>query len=259
MNARILRLKKRYENPAAPKSWSMFLTKNPVIHYLIERENDIVRNEIESLWESRNGNSLTLLDIGCGTGRFLEIFKENHTIIGVDLSINMLQHIRKKFPNSHLVIGDAENLPFRDSSVDAVLCSYLISNLNDDLDSPKSVIKNIYDVIIPEGMAIICFISKYSFEYILNRLICFINNKRPLLFFSEHDILRLLRDIDFSRKKLISYSIMTALFTKWPMPVVGFMSYIDSLWEKHIGKGGARTILIAYKHLYDTVYPESER
>lgn len=58
-----------------------------------------------------------ILDVGCGTGRFLARFPKTDTI-GVDLSLNMLKEAKKI--GVALVCGDAEHLPFKDESFDVV-------------------------------------------------------------------------------------------------------------------------------------------
>jgi len=55
-----------------------------------------------------------VLDIGCGTGRFLLPFSRAG-VIGLDFSVNMLQGAGEIAP---VVRGDAEHLPFKDSSFD---------------------------------------------------------------------------------------------------------------------------------------------
>ncbi len=58
-----------------------------------------------------------ILDIGCGTGRFLKPFSTAGAF-GIDLTLNMLK--KAKGFNVPLVRGEAEFLPFKDSSFDIV-------------------------------------------------------------------------------------------------------------------------------------------
>jgi len=58
-----------------------------------------------------------ILDVGCGTGRFLAHFPKTNAI-GVDFSLNMLMEAKKT--GVALVCGDAEHLPFKDDSFDVV-------------------------------------------------------------------------------------------------------------------------------------------
>ncbi len=58
-----------------------------------------------------------ILDVGCGTGRFLKPFSIA-SAFGIDLTPNMLK--KAKSFNVPLTRGDAEFLPFKDSSFDIV-------------------------------------------------------------------------------------------------------------------------------------------
>ncbi len=58
-----------------------------------------------------------ILDVGCGSGRFLTHFPKANTI-GVDFSLNMVKEAKKT--GVALVCGDAEHLPFKDNSFDIV-------------------------------------------------------------------------------------------------------------------------------------------
>ena len=83
-------------------------------------------------------NDFTLLDVGCGNGYFTHYLAKLYDVTGLDFSKEMLNQ------NSHhkLVQGDAENLPFKNSSFDIVFCSNLLHHLAD----PKIAIKEMIRV-----------------------------------------------------------------------------------------------------------------
>lgn len=61
------------------------------------------------MWKERG----SLLDMGCGTGIFTTFFKGlGFSVMGLDLSLEMLLHLRAKDPRIPLVLGDARLLPF---------------------------------------------------------------------------------------------------------------------------------------------------
>jgi len=73
-----------------------------------------------------------ILFLACGTGRHFNFIANQlgSEVIGVDLSVNMLK-IAKKKQNIHLIAADVENLPFRQNTFDAAVCSralYLFDN-----------------------------------------------------------------------------------------------------------------------------------
>ena len=71
-------------------------------------------------------NSL-ILDLAAGTGDFcIELEKDGHRAVGVDLSYGMLASARTSAP---LVQGDLLALPMPDQSVDGAVCGYALRNL----------------------------------------------------------------------------------------------------------------------------------
>ena len=83
----------------------------------------------------RGRQGARLLDIGCGTGRFLREVKRNHPrleIVGLDLSPFYLAAARRElalWSRVRLVEGAAERLPFADNTFDAVTAVYLFHEL----------------------------------------------------------------------------------------------------------------------------------
>ena len=55
-----------------------------------------------------------MLDIGCGTGRFLAQLTEVAKAWGVDRSPEMLEVARARVGGAGLKLGSAEQLPFKD-------------------------------------------------------------------------------------------------------------------------------------------------
>jgi ubiquinone/menaquinone biosynthesis C-methylase UbiE len=69
----------------------------------------------------------TILDVGCGTGRFTESLAQYFStrIIGIDLSIKMLATARENLfdPMIELIQGSAENIPLADKQIGLVFLS----------------------------------------------------------------------------------------------------------------------------------------
>ncbi|OAB47040.1 class I SAM-dependent methyltransferase [Paenibacillus antarcticus] len=62
----------------------------------------------------------TVLDLGCGTGDLShEIAQQGASVIGMDLSEEMMDRARTKYPDIHFISGNAENFTL-DEPVDAV-------------------------------------------------------------------------------------------------------------------------------------------
>jgi len=69
----------------------------------------------------------SILDIGCGTGAVLAAIANRNqkinTLAGIDISPEMVNIASKRLGvRADLRTGDAENLPWKDSSFDVVLC-----------------------------------------------------------------------------------------------------------------------------------------
>ncbi|MBQ8702768.1 MAG: bifunctional demethylmenaquinone methyltransferase/2-methoxy-6-polyprenyl-1,4-benzoquinol methylase UbiE [Bacteroidales bacterium] len=72
---------------------------------------------------------LSTLDVACGTGDMVvELMKHGCTVIGVDLSEEMMAIARQKAPTATYMIADAEHLPFEDNSFDVVTCAFGVRN-----------------------------------------------------------------------------------------------------------------------------------
>jgi ubiquinone/menaquinone biosynthesis C-methylase UbiE len=77
---------------------------------------------------------MRILDVGTGTGFLAILLAElGHEVVGLDLSRGMIEVAREKARKAGVKVefklGDAENLPFRDRSFDAVICRHLLWTL----------------------------------------------------------------------------------------------------------------------------------
>ncbi|MBI5253172.1 MAG: class I SAM-dependent methyltransferase [Euryarchaeota archaeon] len=64
----------------------------------------------------------SVLDIGCGCGKFLKLWRDRgaSTVVGMDFSKSMLGQAKQK--SNFLLMGDAFKIPFKDNSFDFVAC-----------------------------------------------------------------------------------------------------------------------------------------
>jgi len=94
-----------------------------------------------------------LLDISCGTGRWLEPAAGlGARAIGLDLSPEMLLRARTK-PGlaARLAVADAAMLPVRDACADVVLCTLSLGHVRD----AAAVIREMARALAPGGLAIV--------------------------------------------------------------------------------------------------------
>jgi ubiquinone/menaquinone biosynthesis C-methylase UbiE len=98
----------------------------------------------------------SVLDVCTGTATLLPHVQQRvglgGRVIGVDFSRGMLKVAGAKtgrFPNVHLVEGDAGSLPFARESFDAVTCSHAFYELKGE--TKESALKEIHRVLKPAG------------------------------------------------------------------------------------------------------------
>ncbi|MEI8331079.1 MAG: methyltransferase domain-containing protein [Methanomicrobiales archaeon] len=98
-----------------------------------------------------------LLDIGCGTGLFVEKFIRNGgTAIGLDISGKMISRACHRCPTSEFILGTGEKIPFHDSSFEAVASLLAFSYVKD----PHAMLTESYRVLKPGGVISICTLGK---------------------------------------------------------------------------------------------------
>jgi ubiquinone/menaquinone biosynthesis C-methylase UbiE len=106
----------------------------------------------------RGRASARLLDVGCGTGRFLREVKANYPrldVTGLDLSAHYLAVARRElrpWSRARLVVGAAESMPFADGQFDATTCIYLFHELPPGVR--RSVVAEIRRVLKPGGVLV---------------------------------------------------------------------------------------------------------
>lgn len=90
-----------------------------------------------------------LLELGCGTGHWTSFFQEaGFKVIATDVSEAMMEIARQKLPESEILYADVEELPFDDSSFDAITSITMLEFVDDQ----EKAIKEIYRVLKPGGL-----------------------------------------------------------------------------------------------------------
>ena len=107
-----------------------------------------------------------MLDIGCGTGRFLAQLAEIAKAWGVDASPEMLEVARTRAGGAGLKLGSAEELPFKDGWFEGATM-WLVAHL---VDRPRAFAEA-HRVLSPNGsFAVATFDPSYFDEFWLNEL-----------------------------------------------------------------------------------------
>jgi ubiquinone/menaquinone biosynthesis C-methylase UbiE len=121
------------------------------------QEKNMVRNILTE-------NKEKVLDLGCGTGRFLEFAQ-----YGMDISPEMIEIAKIKYPSRYLFTGNAMNTNFEDSFFDAIISFHLFMHFNREvtekvLDEAHRILKKggkiIFDIPSLKRRKIINYKSK---------------------------------------------------------------------------------------------------
>jgi ubiquinone/menaquinone biosynthesis C-methylase UbiE len=93
----------------------------------------------------------TILDLGCGTGRFTEALAVcfDAEVTGLDPSRKMLDQARAKLRDPHVryELGRAENIPLPDDSLDLIFISMVLHHLDD----PAAAARECHRVLKPQA------------------------------------------------------------------------------------------------------------
>jgi ubiquinone/menaquinone biosynthesis C-methylase UbiE len=98
-----------------------------------------------------------LLDIGCGTGLFVQRYTENgRDAVGLDISKKMIERARLRCGECDYTVGTGEKIPFYDNTFDAISSLLVFSYLRD----PEAMLDEAYRVLKPGGAIAICTLGK---------------------------------------------------------------------------------------------------
>jgi len=131
-----------------------------------------IRHSIETdinilhILELNNFNQITVLDLACGTGNYLQKqitdYKKN-TIkwLGIDKSPDMLGFAKQKQLNAELKIGDACEIPLENNSVDYIKIRFAFHHFIDK----KKALNEIFRILKKNGMVSIYNLSHDYMHY----------------------------------------------------------------------------------------------
>lgn len=105
-----------------------------------------------------------VLDLGCGNGRLLQIFKEiDIKYTGVDSSEKLIEIAKKTYPNAIFQVADALHLPFPNNDFDKIFSVAVLHHIPSKalrlqfLEGVKKVLK-------PEGLLILTVWDLYRWR-----------------------------------------------------------------------------------------------
>ena len=136
--------------------------------------------------------AIDVADLGAGEGTLSQLLAKNaRSVIAVDISERMVEvgtQLAKDHPNLEYRLGDIEEPPIEDGSIDLAIFSQALHHAN----SPQRAVQSAYRILRPSGRIAILDLLAHSFE-----------QARELyadlwLGFSEVELLRLLEQAGFT-------------------------------------------------------------
>jgi len=118
---------------------------NSSVYYYDKRYRQIQLEKFKLLLRNLKFDNKVILDAGCGTGLLFEFFLSSNQYlskgklryIGLDISWNMLKEFSckvkkvKRIEHANLILGDIENLPIREGTIQQIFAVTSLQNLYD--------------------------------------------------------------------------------------------------------------------------------
>ena len=207
----------------------------------------------------------SFLEVGCAEGLYVrfcfDTHGDNQSVVGLDIARNFIKKARKRCPSAMWVVGDAQNLPFKEHSFDIVLCSEVLEHLT----HPKScfsqlsyVSKKHILVTVPGGRS--------PFFYVARKLKLLNFFKKVRVYKEQKDIvwnsgsghisfIEIEDLIEWSRKEKLHVSFLQervnyfseSIALKYPTFFICVVKILDSIFSKipQIRRYGLSNILLA--------------
>lgn len=109
-------------------------------------------------------------DLGCGTGNVAELLSKHvRSIIAIDQSQPMLDAAQKRLAecrNIDLRLGDLNDVPIRDHTVDAAICVLVLHHL----EKPEKAIEEMARIVKPGGLGLVIDMLPHTHEDYLHTM-----------------------------------------------------------------------------------------
>lgn len=101
----------------------------------------------------KDSNAQRVIDIGCGTGNLCGELSNTIEVLGIDQSLEMIEHAKSKYPKMNFKIGNFLDKPVIKNNFDIVVTSYAFHSLT--YEEKKIAINNMVEYLSDCGKIII--------------------------------------------------------------------------------------------------------
>ncbi len=108
--------------------------------------------EIQSVLQAMQGESLSIIDVGCGTGWLSSRLSSFGSVTGVDFVPAVLQRAQDRYPNVRFVCGDIFQLSLPRAGFDLVVSLEVLSHVSDQ----PAFVARLASLLRPGGTLIVC-------------------------------------------------------------------------------------------------------
>ena len=126
----------------------------------INHEEQIIAKEFSELL----GESSSIIDVPCGSGRFLKAFNKQRLVYAIDANPAMLQEAKLNNPDQNIqfYVGNINNIPLESKSADGIFCMRLLHHVSnhDEIVMILSELKR-----VTKAFALISFYRAEGYEY----------------------------------------------------------------------------------------------
>lgn len=110
----------------------------------------ILKSLLDNYLHAGNIQSRKILDLGCGTGRTLELLKDYGTVTGLDIASQALAFSTRR-AQTNLIQADFTKLPIKGGSLDVITALDTLEHVGND----REVLKGIYRLLKPGGLTVL--------------------------------------------------------------------------------------------------------
>jgi SAM-dependent methyltransferase len=160
--------------------------------------------------ERRHPGPGSVLDVGCGRGVLLRIFRERGwTAAGTQLSRTAADAARRRY-GVDVSVGELPELPFPAGSFDVIAFFHVLEHL----DRPEAYLRKAWELLAPGGLLVaeVPNFASPGFRILGTRNFC-VDFPNHLVFFTPESLSRLLERCGFSVREVSHFSLEYSPFT----------------------------------------------